>query len=650
MDIINIKITNFLAIGDAPLVELHNKGLVLIQGVNEDDTSATSNGVGKSSIADALAWALYGSTARDESGDAVVNNVAKKNCSVRVVLKDGATAYRITRYRKHSEFKNQTIVEASSDDSDWVWVDLSKGTEKETQEVINGIMGCSLDVFMGTIYAGQEVAPDLPKMTDKQLKLLIEEAAGVERLETAYEISRAKMNAAQLALTTCVNTLTTYIAGVASAELEIEREQHAHDAFEAARPAAAAVFVDAAKTHKEAAVALLVKMKGIDTVALTERSEALGIALAGHSEKLKERDKLNAAWNAASRSVASLTRDVELAVKKGEALKAQYQNAEVEVKKACPSCGKPGDEHDLESYRAHVKASLASAVAQIKESKDALADVESVAAARALAFNAFEDALPDVSEMTAEQAEITAKLREHAVLRSNAVTLKAKMDHATEQGERAMTIPNPHSRSVEVLVERLAKQKEKKAEFETKHLELEASFGVFQSVAKIFSPAGVRAHILDTVTPFLNERTSDYLSALSDGNISAVWTTLSATAKGDLREKFCIEVANEKGARSFKGLSGGEKRKVRLATMLALQDLVASRAIKPISLWMGDEIDDALDSAGLERLMGILERKARERGTVLVISHNELRDWVDNVATVTKKGGLSTIEGALCHP
>ena len=170
---------------------------------------------------------------------------------------------------------------------------------------------------------------------------------------------------------------------------------------------------------------------------------------------------------------------------------------------------------------------------------------------------------------------------------------------------------------------------------------------LFENVAKVFGPAGVRAHILDTVTPFLNDRTADYLSALSDGNISAVWSTLSTTAKGDTKEKFNIEVENDKGGKSFKLLSGGGKRKVRLATMLALQDLVASRATKPINLWIGDEIDDALDPAGLERLMGILERKARERGTVLVISHNELRDWCDNVATVTKRGGLSTIEGAL---
>ena len=74
--------------------------------------------------------------------------------------------------------------------------------------------------------------------------------------------------------------------------------------------------------------------------------------------------------------------------------------------------------------------------------------------------------------------------------------------------------------------------------------------------------------------------------------------------------------------------------------------MVASRAEKPIGLWIGDEIDDALDDAGLERLMGVLEKKAKERGTVMVISHHSLSDWCDQVITVKKAGGVSEISGA----
>ena len=149
------------------------------------------------------------------------------------------------------------------------------------------------------------------------------------------------------------------------------------------------------------------------------------------------------------------------------------------------------------------------------------------------------------------------------------------------------------------------------------------------------------------MTPSLNERTSHYLGTLSDGNITAVWSTIQLNAKGEPVEKFAITVDKPGDADSYAGLSGGEQRKVKLACALALQDLVASRAEKPIDLWIGDEIDDAMDDAGLERLMTVLETMARERGTVAVISHNALNDWIRETATVTRKGGYSTVSGAL---
>jgi len=166
-----------------------------------------------------------------------------------------------------------------------------------------------------------------------------------------------------------------------------------------------------------------------------------------------------------------------------------------------------------------------------------------------------------------------------------------------------------------------------------------------KAAQQVFSPSGVRAHILDTVTPFLNDRTSDYLSQLTDGNINAVWDTLDTTKKGEIREKFHIQVSSLTGAQEFGGLSGGEKRKVRLACAMALQDMVASRASKPIGLFIADEIDHALDESGLERLMGLLDLKAKDRGTVLTISHNSLSDWIRQTVTVTKQDGLSTMSG-----
>lgn len=53
-----LKIKNFLIVSDAT-ISLADRGLLLIEGQNDDDESANSNGAGKSSIVDALCWCLF---------------------------------------------------------------------------------------------------------------------------------------------------------------------------------------------------------------------------------------------------------------------------------------------------------------------------------------------------------------------------------------------------------------------------------------------------------------------------------------------------------------------------------------------------------------------------------------------------------------
>ena len=193
MRLLSVTIHNFMAISRAE-VKLADRGLVLVQGVNDDESSATSNGAGKSSFADALCWCLYGTTARGEAGDQIVNRFVGKDCSVAMSVQDGPHDYLITRYRKHKTHKNQLKVKQIILGFE-AWTDLTKGTEKLTQEVINQIIGCSFEVFTGAVYAGQEKMPDLPGMTDKTLKMLIEEASGATLLEAAYDEAQTRLRA-----------------------------------------------------------------------------------------------------------------------------------------------------------------------------------------------------------------------------------------------------------------------------------------------------------------------------------------------------------------------------------------------------------------------------------------------------------------------
>lgn len=650
MEILKLRILNFMAIGDSGDLALSNRGLVLLQGENLDDSSTRSNGAGKSSIPDALTWALYGETARGESGDKVVNRTAKKNCLVVVTLQDGDSIYEIQRARKHDEFKNQSRVRVWNPASTYpigTPVDLTKGTEKETQAVITDIVGSSLEVFNAAIYAGQENIPDIPAMTDKQLKLLIEEAAGIERIERAYEIARGRMNEAQREYEAHIAKITNAEAHVARLQVQLNDTKKQRDEYEAAR----APKIEAAKARHAALVKELRSMHAQlveqDEAGIKAKVAAIDQQLAEHSALVAKVSPLRHAVEAASRDVARAETRLEGAANMVRKIKHAIENAAEEMSKPCPECGRPHTADELEQYKQHMREKLKVEAQRYLELKAEVEAKRKVLTEAQHAVESAQKAIPDVSELNIERANLQAKLNAIDGMKRALLAKKAEIDTAKLEAEQLETSPNPYAAAATMKFEEHAQAVKALEELKAATEELQIRLTIAKDVVSVFGPAGVRAHILDTVTPFLNERTAEYLTILSDGNISAVWTTISTTAKGELKEKFTIEVESTTGANSFKGLSGGEKRKVRLATMLALQDLVASRATKPINLWIGDEIDDALDDAGLERLMALLERKAREKGTVLVVSHADLKDWIDNVAVITKEGGRSTVSGAL---
>lgn len=644
MKIQSLSIDNFLTVGSA-WVELDDRGLLLIQGQNNDDPSAESNGAGKSSVVDALCWGIYGTTARGVSSDAVVNKTAKKDCKVVITLVEGDKEYTITRHRKHATGKNSVLI-YERDTATGAGVDLSKGTDKETQEVINKVMGCSLDVFMSAVYAGQECMPDLPGMTDKMLKTLIEEAAGVEVLTEAYTAARDRYNKAKANVDALTVTQTTAISNDSYLNSEVARLEGTSKDFEDGRrdraKAELAKVLPIQNEINKAEEAL----KAWDEPAARAELEEIDAKIKAHKTEEAEYNKLATEAMLLDKSLAAAKSTI--AMKKNSLANAEEGLARIEeqIGKPCGECGKAYCEHDLEAARQARRETIAAIKKDLLDfAGETKKLVAQVTAAQETAAT-FKAGMTDITAAATRQRELSnllnaidAAKRQIEGKRKDIATIKAAAN-------AKLTEANPWTMAVETKKAEVKRNAEILAGITERIEKAGDELELLADAVKVFGPAGVRAHILDTVTPYLNDRTREYLGALADGNIHATWATLAKTAKGDLKEKFNIEVTNDKGAESFAGLSGGEKRKVRLATAMALQDMVAGRATKPIDIFIADEVDHALDESGLERLMGVLERKARERGTVLVISHNSLSDWIDNVITVTKSGGLATVSGA----
>ena len=647
MKLCSLEIQNFLIIAKAE-IDLRDRGLILLQGVNECDSSADSNGSGKSSVVDALFWCLYGVTARDVSADAVVNEKVGKDCFVKVIMEDEDDLYTVTRYRKDKVNKNALVLEKNG-------TNITCGTNELTQARIAGIIGCSLEVFSSVVYAGQEKMPNLPGMTDKQLKLIVEEAAGVDKFEKAFaEVSTlartldSKVKANSEKIEFFENAISSNLIEIENVK---EKDQEGAKLFELKK--------------RERIVALRCKRSEIEGQILTLEKEKDGSVSESENVKMELKDTCKGIEKAKERlsDVRASNKDIELSVKDLERdlllkeseiarerkLTKELLNAKKDsesiVGTKCSECGKLYEEHDVGEFISLKDQEIKTKAKQLKELINNAQIVEKLLSERVKPLISTDDIEKEITTLSELKSALELRIVKIDSIDSKIKILRDSYAQISDQiGNEEISKFTPSTLFIKDLQKRIGEQRDELVKCQKTDTELKTELETALDAVAVFGKGGIRSHILDTVTPFLNDRTADYLSTLTDGNITAEWTTLVKGAKGDLKEKFGIEVRKEHGSQTFSGLSGGEKRKVRIATALALRDFVATRASKPILFQVFDEIDDSLDISGLERLMSILNKKGREGGTVIVISHNELNTFIPNFLTIVNRDGLSFLQ------
>lgn len=188
-----IEMRNFLSFGNVPQrVELNSSPLTLIMGTNNDATSdengdETRNGVGKSTVMQALNFVLFGKSIDNRIKlTNLVNKTNKKNCEVAVEFEKDGAYYRIVRKRSptnvHLYVNNTEIVDPENSTSD----DEAQGENRATQQVIEEIIGMSQEMFTQIVTLSTSDEPFLAKGAAKQ-RQLIEELLTITQLSEKAE-------------------------------------------------------------------------------------------------------------------------------------------------------------------------------------------------------------------------------------------------------------------------------------------------------------------------------------------------------------------------------------------------------------------------------------------------------------------------------
>ena len=155
-------------------VDFDHEQLTLVLGENLDqggDDSGSRNGTGKTTIINALSYALYGQALTNIKRNNLINKTNSKGMLVTLQFEKDGNNYRIERGRSPNIFKFYM------NDQEKL-VDESQGDSRQTQDDVNTLFGMSHDMFKHIVALNTYTEPFLSMRVNDQ-RQIIEQLLGI---------------------------------------------------------------------------------------------------------------------------------------------------------------------------------------------------------------------------------------------------------------------------------------------------------------------------------------------------------------------------------------------------------------------------------------------------------------------------------------
>ena len=186
MKIKELTVKNFMSVGNqTQAVNFAQQNLTLVLGENLDqggDDAGSRNGTGKTTIVNALSYALFGNALTNIKKDNLINKINNKNMLVTLAFEKDGTDYRIERGRKPNIlqfFVNDQAQETEETDD-------AQGDARETQKDLDHLIGMSHDMFKHIVALNTYTEPFLSMRANDQ-RVIIEQLLGVTQLSEKAE-------------------------------------------------------------------------------------------------------------------------------------------------------------------------------------------------------------------------------------------------------------------------------------------------------------------------------------------------------------------------------------------------------------------------------------------------------------------------------
>lgn len=614
-----IKIENFLSIGSAEL-DLGNRGYCLINGINKNPSDlAKSNGSGKSSIMEAICYALTGETIRGVKD--VVNMYRDGGTYVELTFYVDNDEYIIQRYKEHKKFKTDLKIFINGQDKSGKGIrDSQKLLESYLPDLTSSLIGSVILLGQGL---PQRFTNNSPSGRKEVLEKLSKSDFMIDDLKKRLQERKSYLSSE---LRKAEDNLLAANSKKITLERQIEEAQNRLTTMEDP-----SIYEDLISRSIE-------KLNYIDKTIEDLR------------EKLKEyRTQLDKVQDEKSTILSNITKDENEANIEYLNIKHQVnqelnnilsdiKNIEAELRKAksikdiCPTCGQklPGvfkpDTSEFEYRLDELYKQKALVDEKIREVESRNREVQIKFSE--LKTTATKDVNNKIIEAQAhiqslerslgsQQSERTSEQNNLGRYQSLKATYQATVDSINN-----IIIENTNQ--IEELDKNSVYYYDSKLNY-SQRLEVINKFVTITN-------RDFRGYLLKNVIEFIDRKAKEYCQDIFETNLI----------------EFMLDGNNidiRYSGKQYEVLSGGEQQKVNLIVQFAIRDMLCQFLDFRCNILALDEIFDNLDSTGCDKVIDLISKKLNDVDSVFIISHHtDLAIPSDSIITVTKHAdGVSSI-------
>jgi DNA repair exonuclease SbcCD ATPase subunit len=606
-----------MSFGDAELV-FKDDGFIRVSGQNQNPLdNAGSNGSGKSSLWEAIIWAITGETIRGTKH--IVNMYDEDGCFVDLEMYVDKTLFRIVRSKDHKVYKTNLLIYVNDENVSGKGIrESEKILEQRLPDVTSSLLGSVIILGQGL---PQKFTNNTPSGRKEVLEKLSKSDFMIEDLKARVTSRRSEIQSSLRSfedkitqnesksqfLVKQIHECNDRLEKLSSQDLDKELSQLLDNRNEITNE------IDLCDNKLDTLTSSqtnqndeLVKITNIELQEMTELQNQYSLKVQPQRETLAN---LNAELSSLQKELTKLK----------------------SIKDVCPTCGqklpdvhKP-DTTDVENQIHECSNNIASLRDYISEEERIYESTKQqltskFAAQKAVLKNSLNDISTELFDIKSKRAALQASWNK---VSENINNLNIEIAQLQNTINECNKIIRDNNEILAILSDDIMYNNKQK-DLAQSRLEVISKFDT--ALKRDF-----RGYLLSTVISFIEQRAKHYSKIIFD-------TTNIC---------FCLDGNNIDISymdRAYENLSGGEKQKIDLIIQFSIRDMLSKQLGFTSNILVLDEVFDGLDSKGCTKVIDMIASVSDIKNIFIVTHRKDLSIPSDKELIVAKSSvGISEI-------